>query len=180
MAPAAPGVFVFYSAALPSEREAAVLEAGKSWFVMPDALAAEYGLPGNCRAGGVSATSLCAEPARPGDSIQILVTGLGKASPNGDSSQATLGTAQVITSGSPLYSPVHQPSVTIGNIPATVSAAVVVPVSFDGRNYYYAGLYRIDVQIPTGITASDFNFVPIVVSTPNLLRDATTTIAIHP
>ena len=63
----------------PERRTATVLFANTSWRVMPDALAQELKIPGNCHASGISATTPCGEPARIGDFIQIYVTGLGRA-----------------------------------------------------------------------------------------------------
>jgi len=160
MASAAPGVFWFYDANDSSDRSAAVVEAGTSWVVMPGALALEYGITGNC----VSPQTLCAESAKPGDSVQIYVTGLGATSP-------PLGTGQLApASGNPPYPAALTPTVTVGGIPAQVSFAGVAPG-------WYAGFYVIDIVVPA--TAPAGNFVPIAVSMPDGLMDTSTTIAIQ-
>ncbi len=179
MAPAAPGVFTFpwllqTDSQLPPE--AAVAVANTNWFVMPSALAAEYGMPTNCRAGGVNAAFFCGEPAKRGDSVQIFVTGLGPAAPNGNASQGTLATGQLTPAGgSPLYQTVQTPVVTIGSGAGAVSATVTRSMVVPG---YYAGFYRMDIQIPA--TAPVGDYIPLMVAMPNGgLQDATTTIAIQ-
>ena len=175
MASAAPGVFVFPWQSIADSQlppEAAVTVANTNWFAMPSALAVEYGLPTNCRAGGVNAAMFCGEPAKRGDSVQIYVTGLGSAAANGNA----LSTGQLTpASGSPLYTTVQTPLVTIGSGPAAVSATVTNSMVPPGS---YAGFYRIDVQIPA--TAPVGDYIPLTVAMPNgRLQDASTTIAIQ-
>jgi uncharacterized protein (TIGR03437 family) len=164
MAAAAPGVFYVPSLANPRRRNAAMLFANTAWRVMPDALAQELKIPGNCRAAKIDAASICGEPARSGDSIQLYVTGLGKTLP-------PLATgAAAAASGSPLYPTVQPPAVTIGGVPAQVQ--------FSGLAPGYAGLYQINVVVPSAAPAGDD--VPIAVTMPNGQGDSSTTIAIRP
>jgi uncharacterized protein (TIGR03437 family) len=102
MASAAPGVFVIPSSLNPKRRTASVLFANTGWRVMPDALAQELKIPGNCHASGIASTAMCGEPARIGDFIQIYVTGLGKATD-------------------------PAPTVTIGGVQASVSFSGLAP-----------------------------------------------------
>ncbi|HXB69941.1 MAG TPA: IPT/TIG domain-containing protein [Candidatus Acidoferrales bacterium] len=171
MASAAPGVFVTQSSLNPKRRTATVLFANTSWRVMPDALAQELKIPGNCRASGISATTLCGEPARIGDFIQIYVTGLGKATPKGDPAGTPLPTGVVApTDGSTVYLTVGTPGVTIGGVQASVG--------FSGLAPGFAGLYQVNAQVPAGAAAGDD--VAVAVTMPNGRADASTTIAIRP
>src|SRR5439155_13457245 len=141
MTSAAPGVFFIPSAAHPERRNAAALFANTAWRVMPDALARELNFPGNCHSGEIAPADVCGEPARAGDAIQLYLTGLGKATPNGDPAGTALPTGAVAPAdGSTLYLTVSQPSVTIGDVP--------VPVTFSGLAPGFAGLYQVNIRIP--------------------------------
>ncbi len=150
MASAAPGVFFWSWQTAPNQqvRVAAVGVHGKSWLVMPGGLAQSFGIQGNCRAGGVPSATLCAEPAKAGDIVDIYLTGLGATASNGTTLQ--------------------QPTVTIGGATANISFSGLIPG--------YTGLYWITAQIPasaqTGLAA------PLVVMMPNGNADGKTTIAI--
>jgi uncharacterized protein (TIGR03437 family) len=171
MASAAPGVFAIQSSLSPKRRTADVLFANTSWRVMPDALAQELKIPGNCHASGISVTTLCGEPARIGDFIQIYVTGLGKATPNGDPAGTPLPTgAAAPTDGKNVYQTVAVPSVTIGGVP--------ISPSFSGLAPGFAGLYQVNAQVPAGAATGDD--VPFSVAMPNGGADASATIAIRP
>jgi uncharacterized protein (TIGR03437 family) len=171
MAAAAPGIFAIPSSLNPKRRTAAMQFANTAWGVMPDALARELNLPGNCHAGGISTAAPCGEPAKPGDFIQIYMTGLGKATPNGDAAGTPLPTGTVAPAdGKKVYLTVSQPAVAIGGVPA--------PVSFSGLAPGFAGLYQVNVQIPAGAPAGDD--VPLTVTMPNGQADSSTTIAIRP
>jgi len=171
MASAAPGVFVTPSSLNPKRRTAAVLFAGTAWRVMPDALAQELKIPGNCHASGISTAAICGEPARIGDFIQIYATGLGKATPNGDPTGVPPPTGTTApTDGTAVYQTVAAPSVTIGGVPASVS--------FSGLAPGFAGLYQVNAQVPAGAATGDD--VPISVAMPNGQADSSATIAIHP
>jgi uncharacterized protein (TIGR03437 family) len=170
MASAAPGVYVTPSMLNPSRRTATVLFANTGWRVMPDALAQELKIPGNCLASGIDSATLCGEPARIGDFIQIYVTGLGKATPNGDPAGTPLPTGSAAPAdGNTVYQTVASPSVTIGGVP--------VSVSFSGLAPGFAGLYQVNVQVPAGAATGDD--VPISVAMPNGQADATATMAIR-
>ena len=171
MASASPGVFVTPSSLNPERRTASVLFANTSWRVMPDALAQELKIPGNCHASGIDATALCGEPASIGDFIQIYATGLGKATPNGDPAGTPLPTGSIAPSdGTAVYQTVAAPTVTIGGVQASVS--------FSGLAPGFAGLYQVNTQVPAG--AATGNDVPISVAMPNGRSDASATIAIRP
>jgi uncharacterized protein (TIGR03437 family) len=170
MASAAPGVFVTQSSLNPTRRTATVLFANTAWRVMPDALAQELKIPGNCHASGISATTLCGEPARIGDFIQIYVTGLGKATLNGDPAGTPLPTGVVAPAdGTTVYQTVATPGVTFGSVQASVS--------FSGLAPGFAGLYQVNVQVPAGAATGD---VLVSVAMPNGRADAGATIAVRP
>ena len=104
--------------------------------------------PSYCAAPGALAAANCGRPFKPGDTIQIFATGLGKATPSGDPNGAPLGTGQLAPADpSVVYSPVIQPAVTVGGIAATVASAVLVPG--------LAGEYQISVVIPDGTPFGD-------------------------
>jgi uncharacterized protein (TIGR03437 family) len=167
LAPAAPGIFYYGDPLVLARHNAVAVTANTAWIAMPASMAASYGLPTNCTALG--AASLCAQPAARGGYLQIYVTGLGKATPNGDPNGTVLPTGTLAPlSGSPLYSTVAAATATIGGQPA--------PVLFSGIAPGYNGLYVVDVQIPSNITpGSD---VPLVISIAGA-SDATTTVAIQ-
>ena len=88
--------------------------------------------------------------AHAGDIIAIFCTGLGAVNP-------AIGTGQPAgngTPGSPLSFTTASPTVTIGGINA--------PVSFSGMAPGFAGLYQVNVTVPSGITPG--TQVPIVMS----------------
>jgi uncharacterized protein (TIGR03437 family) len=171
MASSAPGVFFIPSTLQGRPHNAAALFNATAWRVMPSDLAAEWGMSTNCKASGISAATLCGEPAQRGDYIQIYVTGLGRAAANGDVSQGVLGTNQTAPeNGNPLYKALEQPTVTVGGVPVTPGFAGVAPG--------YAGLYQINLQIPASAPTGDY--VPVSVIMPSGAKDDTTTIAIKP
>ncbi|MBS1858747.1 MAG: hypothetical protein JST11_25475 [Acidobacteria bacterium] len=143
-APAAPGIFYYGDPLVPSRRHAVAVTARTAWIAIPLSPAASPGVPATCG----SAAALCAQPARRGGYPQSYVTGLAKATPNGEPNGAALATGSVApASGSPLKQTVAAPAVTIGGQPATVLFSGVAPG--------YNGLYRVDVQIPANIAAGD-------------------------
>jgi uncharacterized protein (TIGR03437 family) len=150
MASAAPGVFYWSWQTAPNQyvRVAAAGVHGKSWLVMPGAFAQTFGIQSNCRSGGVPSATLCAEPAKAGDSIDIFVTGLGATAANGTT--------------------VDQPAVTIGGASANVSFSGLIPG--------YTGLYWITAQIPA--SAQPNLAAPLVVTMPNGKKDGAATIAV--
>jgi uncharacterized protein (TIGR03437 family) len=86
--------------------------------------------------------SLSTTPAAPGETIVIYATGLGAANPALITGQVPAEAASVVT----------LPQVTIGGDTATVLSAVVVPGA--------AGLYQINVQVPSNAPNGD---LPLVV-----------------
>ena len=154
LAPAVPAMFFYTDPSLATRRNAVALLANTGWIAMPTSMAAAMGVTGR--------------PAHVGDILQVYVTGLGKATPNGDPSGAVLTTGNVApASGNPLYLTVAAPAVTIGGVAATVLFSGIAPG--------YAGLYQINVQIPDGVQAGDD--VPLQIGMPDSPVD-TATIAI--
>jgi uncharacterized protein (TIGR03437 family) len=172
MAPAAPGIFVLPD---PSEegsrRNAAAVFANTKWLAMPTALARALEIPENCRAGGVDPRSTCGQPALPGDFLQVFVTGLGRATPNGDPAGQVLPSgAAAPGGGNPLYRTVVPPTVTIGGVPAGVQ--------FSGLAPGFAGLYQVNVQVPNSAPAGDD--VPIRITLPDGSTDGATIAVARP
>jgi uncharacterized protein (TIGR03437 family) len=146
LAPADVGIFRIPSPAYPNN--GAIQIAGTVWDVMPASLAATYNLP-DCT--GLANTSLCGQPAKPGDNIVVYWTGGGPTSP-------TLPTGQVAPAdGSTLYHTTQLPTVTIGGLPAAVAFSGIVPGS--------AGEYQLNVTIPSAAAAGDQ--VPLKVTIGN-------------
>ena len=85
-----------------------------------------------------------ATPAAPGETIVVYGTGLGATSP-------ALIPGQVPTDASPLAT---LPQVTIGGAPATVSFAGVVAGA--------AGVYQINVQVPSDAANGDLPLIVLV------------------
>jgi uncharacterized protein (TIGR03437 family) len=145
LAPADVGIFLVADPSAPSRKNAAMRFANKAWYVMSTAMAAAYGLP-PCT--GLASNAGCGQPATTGDAVEIYLTGLGAATPNGDATGAPLPTGQVAPAGgNPLYLTVAKPTVTIGGAAATVLFSGLAPGN--------AGLYQIDVTIPAGVTNGD-------------------------
>jgi minor extracellular serine protease Vpr len=154
MAPAGPGIFRIADPGEPKRFNAAALLANTAWRAIPSSMAAAYGMAQNCRADRVNPAAICGEPALPGDHIQIYVTGLGRATVNGNPFGNTLRTGDIApASGSPQYRTVETPRVTIGGIDAAVAFSGVAPG--------FAGLYQVNVMIPAGVPVGDD--VPVVV-----------------
>ena len=163
---ATPGMFFFTDPLVPSRHNAVAATANTAWFSMPLSMAASMGLPTNCSA--LNPASVCAQPAHPGDYLQLYVTGLGRATVNGDPNGALLPTGSVApVSGSPLYQTLLTPSVTIGGQPATVL--------FSGLGPGYSGLYQVDVQIPANTPVGDD--VPIQIVCGGIADSATIALA---
>jgi uncharacterized protein (TIGR03437 family) len=111
---------------------------------------------------------VCGKPAQAKDQIEIYLTGLGKATPNGDPNGNVLPTGSLApTDGSVLNKTVGMPVVKIGGVPATVSFSGIAPGN--------AGQYQINVQVPDGVTPGDN--VTLEVTMPDGSKD-TVTIAI--
>ena len=163
LAPAVPGIFFFTDPTVSTRRNAAVLVGNTAWIAMPTTMAAAMGILNDCAA--ISKLSTCGQPAHPGDILQIFLTGLGKATPEGDPNGLTLATGKTAPAGgNPLYMTVQTPIVTIGGIP--------VPVQFSGIAPGFAGLYQINVPVPSGVQAGDD--VPITIGMPGSPVDSAT------
>jgi uncharacterized protein (TIGR03437 family) len=143
MAAAAPGFFLVADPTNSSRRVAAALFANTAWLVLSTAQASALGLP-PCT--GLSATATCGQPAKPGDYVELFVTGLGAATAGG--TPLATGIAPP-ASGSPLYYTVLTPTLTVNNVAAAVLGSVVAPG--------FAGLYQIDFQIPANTPAGDIS-----------------------
>ena len=103
-----------------------------------------------------------------GDQIQIYLTGLGKATPNGDPNGKVLATGSLApTDGSVLYKTVETPVVKIGGVAAVVEFSGIAPGN--------AGQYQINVAVPDGVKPGDD--VTVEVTMPDGSTD-TVTIAI--
>jgi uncharacterized protein (TIGR03437 family) len=166
MASADVGVFRITDPSNAKRNNGAVLFANTAWRVMPLPMATALGFP-SCDP--AIPDTACGKPAKSGDVIQIYVTGLGKATQNGDPSGQPLVTGTLApASGNPLYKTVQKPTVTIGGRPAALLFSGIAPGN--------AGLYQVNVTIPDGLETNDE--VPVVVTMPNGSKD-TVTIAIQ-
>jgi uncharacterized protein (TIGR03437 family) len=169
MAPAAPGIFRIGDPSNSKRLNAAALIANTAWRVIPVSMAGALGMVTDCKANRVDAASLCGEPAAIGDAIQIYVTGLGRATPNGNPVGNTLKTGDVAPAGgNPLYRTVETPRVTIGGVDAAVAFSGVAPG--------FAGLYQVNVTVPAGAATGDD--VPLTITIGG--ASDTATIAIRP
>jgi uncharacterized protein (TIGR03437 family) len=162
VAPAAPGMFYYADPQLITRHNAVAVTANTAWLAMPLSMAATMGIPTNCAVLG--AAKLCAQPAHPGDYLQLYVTGLGRATLNGAPNGALLATGSVApANGNPLYLTVQMPTVTIGG----QNAAVV----FSGVAPGFAGLYQVDVQIPANAPVGDD--IPVLLTSGGITDQAT-------
>jgi uncharacterized protein (TIGR03437 family) len=166
LAPDSVGLFRIADPSNAARMNGAVLFANTAWKVMPLSMAQALGLP-SCAS--VTIASVCGQPAKVGDQVQIYLTGLGRATPNGNPSGNVLPTGSLApANGSVLYETLQTPAVTIGGIPAVVSFSGIAPGS--------AGQYQINVAIPNGVAAGDS--VPLTVKMPDGSAD-TVTIAVQ-
>jgi uncharacterized protein (TIGR03437 family) len=164
MAPASVGVFRIPDPANSARINGAVLFANTAWRVMPASMAKAYGLP-SCA--GANPAAICGQPAKSGDALVIFLTGLGKATPNGDAAGKVLSTGSLAPpDGSTIYRTVQTPTVTVGGVTAGVAFSGIAPGN--------AGLYQLNVTVPPGVAAGDD--VPVVISMPG--SSDTVTIAI--
>jgi len=170
LAPTAPGIFRITDPSKVINNNAAVLFANTAWLVVPASLASALEIPGNCSASGIGPGSICGQPARAGDFLQIFVTGLGQATAGGDPDGPILPTGTTAPAdGNPTYETLETPLVRIGGHTAHVLFSGIAPG--------FAGLYQINVQVPQGVPVGDQ--VSLNISTANGLGD-TATIAIQP
>jgi uncharacterized protein (TIGR03437 family) len=159
LVPAAPGIFFNTDPLVLTRHNAVAVVANTAWIAMPLSMATSIGLPTGCAALGRAA--LCAQPAHPGDFLEVYLTGLGK---NG----TVLPTGSVAPVGrNLLYVTVTTPSVTIGG--------QVAQVLFSGLAPGYAGLYQVNVQVPSTIAPGDD--IPIHISMAGVSDTATIAIA---
>lgn len=159
------GIFRIADPSDASRHNGAVLFTNTAWKVMPLSMAQALGLP-SCST--VTTASVCGQPAKAGDQVEIYLTGLGKATQNGDPNGKVLPTGSLApTNGSVLYKTVEPPKVKIGGVDAAVSFSGIAPGN--------AGQYQINVQVPSGVTPGDN--VTLTVTMPDGSTD-TVTIAI--
>ncbi|MCX6995641.1 MAG: hypothetical protein NTV49_00800 [Kiritimatiellaeota bacterium] len=97
-------------------------------------------------AGSVAALNTAANPASAGDYLLIYCTGLGAVTPS-----IVAGAA---ASYPPAYYTDNKVTVTVGGIDA--------PVQFSGLAPGFAGLYQVNVIVPSGVTEG--SSVPVVVT----------------
>ncbi len=159
------GIFRIADPSKPSRMNGAVLFSNTAWKVMPLSMAKALNLP-TCES--VTTASVCGKPAHIKDQVQIYLTGLGKATPNGDPNGKVLPTGSLAPAdGSVLYKTVLMPEVKVGGILADVSFSGIAPGN--------AGQYQINIAIPDGVKAGDD--VPVQVTMPDGSTD-TVTIAV--
>jgi uncharacterized protein (TIGR03437 family) len=159
------GIFRIADPSDPTRMNGAVLFSNTAWKVMPLSMATALGFP-SCAS--VTTASICGKPAKVGDQIEIYLTGLGKATPNGDPNGKVLPTGSLApTDGSVLYKTVDTPVVKIGGVPAVVEFSGIAPGN--------AGQYQINVQVPSGVQPGDN--VTLQITMPDGSTD-TVTIAI--
>jgi uncharacterized protein (TIGR03437 family) len=143
--------------------------ANTAWLAMPASMATALSLPGNCGVSVTNPLAACAQPAAPGDYLVIYVTGLGIATPNGNPAGTPLATGLVAPAdGSVLYETPTLPAVTVGGIAAKALYSGLVPG--------YAGLFQVDIQVPTGAAQGDD--VPVAISMSGGAAD-TATVSVH-
>ncbi len=126
LAPADIGVFRMPDPKVPTRMQAVALVVGTYWFAMPASLAPSYNLPTPCT--GLSLGTPCGQPAHPGDTIVIYLTGAGLATPNGNPGGQPVATGSVApVDGSVIYDTVQKPVVTIGGLTANVVFSGIAP-----------------------------------------------------
>ncbi len=163
MASASPGIFRISDPSNPGRLFAAALLANTAWMAIPDSVAQAFGMPVNCESGGVRAADPCGHPLRAGEFLQLYLTGMGKATPDGNPEMPPLATGDVAPAGGgALYRTLIVPTVTIGGLPTQVS--------FSGLAPGLAGLYQINAIVPQGVPTGDA--IPVEVTTPNGRTDS--------
>jgi uncharacterized protein (TIGR03437 family) len=156
------GIFRITDPSKPSRHNGAVLFSNTAWKVMPLSMAAALGLP-SCST--VTTASICGKPAKAKDQIQIYLTGLGKATPNGDPNGKVLPTGSLApVDGSVLYKTLETPVVKIGGVQAVVEFSGIAPGN--------AGQYQINVAVPDGVKPSDD--VTLEITMPDGSKDSVT------
>jgi uncharacterized protein (TIGR03437 family) len=169
MSTAVPGIFLIPDPSNATAQIAAAQFANTVWLALPSTTAAALQIPQNCTASSANPLSLCGQPAAPGDTLVLYVTGLGAATPKGDPNGSPLATGVVAPAdGSTLYETTATPTVQVGGVPATVLFSGIAPGT--------AGEYQVDFQVPTGVTEGDA--VPLTVSMPGSTTGSAT-LAVH-
>lgn len=159
---AQPAVFRLVNPKDPKQVSAAAILANTAWLTIPSTLASALSVPACTET--TDPTSTCARSAKPGDYVQIYLTGMGKATPNADPSGAALATGQVAPAdGSTIYQTVQTPQVSV--------AGTDTPVLFSGIAPGSAGLYQLNIRLPDD--APDGDAVPVRISMPNGTFDTT-------
>jgi uncharacterized protein (TIGR03437 family) len=166
----APGIFSIPDTANPGRRTGAIQFSGTAWDVMPASLAGEYGLPA-CT--GLPATSLCGQPAKPGDKIVIYLTGAGLATPNGDPMGQPLASGVVAPAdGSVLYETVATAAVSVAGVSMAVQFSGLVPGT--------ASLYQINATLPAQFSGAfqPGDALPLLVTLTNVTSGSADQVAI--
>ena len=148
MAPYAPSFLKIPDPANKTRLNAAALISGTAWRAFPNSMASALGIPSDCRLNNVSQGAVCGQPASRGDILEIYVTGLGKATPDGDPRGDTLTTGMTAPAdGHVLYRTVATPVVMIGDVAADVMFSGIAPGT--------AGTYQLNVTIPSAAPLGD-------------------------
>jgi len=169
METAVPGIFLTTDPSNAKAQIAAAQFANTVWLVVPTSTATALQIPQNCTASKANPLSICGQPAAPGDTLVVYLTGLGEATPKGDPSGTPLATGVIApVSGSPLYETTATPTVQLGGVAVTPLFSGIAPGT--------AGEYQIDFQVPTGVPEGDA--VALTVSMPGSTT-GTATLAIH-
>jgi len=169
MESAVPGIFLTTDPSNAKAQIAAAQFANTVWLVVPTSTATALQIPQNCTASKANPLSICGQPAAPGDTLVVYLTGLGEATPDGSSSGTPLATGVIApVSGSPLYETIATPTVQLGGVAVTPLFSGIAPGT--------AGEYQIDFQVPTGLPEGDA--VPLTVAMPGSTT-GTATLAIH-
>ncbi len=169
METAVPGIFLTTDPSNAKAQIAAAQFANTVWLVVPTSTATALQIPQNCTASKANPLSICGQPAAPGDTLVVYLTGLGEATPNGDPKGTPLATGVIApVSGSPLYETIATPTVQLGGVAVTPLFSGIAPGT--------AGEYQIDFQVPPGVPEGDA--VPLTVSMPGATT-GTATLAIH-
>jgi uncharacterized protein (TIGR03437 family) len=169
METAVPGIFLTTDPSNAKAQIAAAQFANTVWLVVPTSTATALQIPQNCTVSKANPLSICGQPAAPGDTLVVYLTGLGEATPNGDPKGTPLATGVIApVSGSPLYETIATPTVQLGGVAVTPLFSGIAPGT--------AGEYQIDFQVPTGVPEGDA--VPLTVAMPGSTT-GTATLAIH-
>lgn len=151
MVSAAPGIFLIPDPSSTSRHVAAANFANTAWIVLSTTQTAALGLPA-CTSASKPA-DVCGKPAQPGDYIAMYVTGLGRATPNGNPNGALLPTGDTAPTNGTIYETPQKAVITVNGTTATVQ--------FSGLAPGFAGLYQVNFQIPAGTPSGDNESIQI-------------------